>query len=275
MRWEIDQWVAYLKDRSTPVLLATREIFQSLKSPGADASEISPREITALVNEDPYLAVKLLREAERLRSKRLGKETTTQLAAILQIGSDDLHSLIAGSEVVDSDHPGWHRCVSTAVMASNLARSWSNFRSDLSPEEISLAALLSETGELLLWHFAPELPSKAIEEFESGRANRTGVAQLNTAGFTFQQLTMALADEWKLPKVISQLIRGVDQPRTHIAGLTIDCARHLIQDIENPALPSDITNLSKYLPGVATEKLISVLPVSNAQKTKIRALQCS
>jgi len=83
MRWEIDQWVAYLKDRSTPVLLATREIFQSLKSPGADASEISPREITALVNEDPYLAVKLLREAERLRSKRLGKETTTQLAAIL------------------------------------------------------------------------------------------------------------------------------------------------------------------------------------------------
>ncbi|AXE31262.1 hypothetical protein DK842_15995 [Chromobacterium phragmitis] len=269
--WGVEQWAAYLKDKEIPVLLATRDMFQSLKSQGKDAPEFSPRELAEFVHDDPYLAVKLLIEAERHRSRRLGKETTTQLATILQLGSDELYSLIAGSPVVHVDHPGWQAAVSTAVLASSIARAWSNFRSDASPEEISLATLLSETGELLLWHFAPELPTGAIAEFESGRANRTGLAQLNSAGFTFRQLTLVLADVWQLPQMISQLIRGVDRPRTHIAQIAIDCARHLMQNPDNPALPSDIGNISQHIPGVAKEKLISVLPISDEQKTHILA----
>ncbi|MCD4505737.1 HDOD domain-containing protein [Chromobacterium piscinae] len=271
--WGVEQWAAYLKDKDIPVLSATRDIFQSLKSQGKDAPEFSPRELVEMVHDDPYLAVKLLIEAERHRSRRLGKETTTQLATILQLGSDELYSLISRSPVVNVDHPGWKAAVSTAVMASSIARAWSNFRADTSPEEISLATLLSETGDLLLWHFAPELPTAAIAEFESGRANRTGLAQLNTAGFTFRQLTLALADIWQLPQMISQLIRGVDRPRTHIAQIAIDCARHLTQDPDNPALPFDIDNISQYIPGVAKEKLISVLPLSDEQKTHILAGQ--
>ncbi|MGC0154264.1 HDOD domain-containing protein [Chromobacterium vaccinii] len=269
--WGIEQWAAYLKDREIPVLAATRDIFQSLKSQGQDAPEFSPRELVEMVHDDPYLAVKLLIEAERHRSRRLGNETTTQLATILQIGSDELYSMIARSPVVDVDHPGWRAAVSTAVMASGIARAWSNFRSDTSPEEISLATLLSETGELLLWHFAPELPTEAIAEFEAGRANRTGLAQLNTAGFTFRQLTLVLSDVWQLPQMISQLIRGVDRPRTHIAQTAIDCARHLTQNPDNPALPSDIGHIAQYIPGVPKEKLVSALPLSDEQKACLLA----
>ncbi|POZ63349.1 hypothetical protein C2I19_03830 [Chromobacterium alticapitis] len=254
-----------------PVLPATRATFQAWKSQDQEAPEFSPKKIAEFVHNDPYLALKLLIEAERHRSKRLGKETTTQLATILQLGSDELYALIAGSPVVEVDHPGWKAAVATAVMAAGIARAWSNFRSDSSPEEISLATLLSETGELLLWHFAPELPSQAIAEFEAGRANRTSLAQLNTAGFTFRQLTLLLADAWKLPHMISLLIRGVDQPRTHIAQIAIDCARHLMQNPDNPALPSDIGHIAQYLPGIAQEKLISVLPIADEHKTHLQA----
>lgn len=264
--WGVEQWAAYLKDRDIPVLSATRDVFQTLKSQGKDAPEFSPREMVDFVHDDPYLALKLLIEAERHRSRRLGKETTTQLGTILQLGSDELYSLIAGSPVVNVDHSGWKAAVSTAVMASSIARAWSNLRADASPEEISLATLLSETGELLLWHFAPELPTEAIAEFESGRASRTGLAQLNTAGFTFRQLTLVLSDVWQLPQMISQLIRGVDRPRTHIAQIAIDCARHLTQNPDNPALPSDIGNIAQYIPGVSKEKLVSVLPISDEQR---------
>ncbi|MEJ8673984.1 HDOD domain-containing protein [Chromobacterium amazonense] len=269
--WDMEHWAVYLKDRDIPVLSATRDLFQSLKSQGQDAPEFAPKDLAEKVQDDPYLALKLLIEAERHRSRRLGKETTTPLATILQLGSDELYTLIAHSPVVEVDHPGWRNAVSTAVLASGIARAWSNFRADTSPEEISLATLLSETGELLLWHFAPELPIEAIVEFEAGRANRTGLAQLNTAGFTFRQLTLQLADAWQLPQMISQLIRGVDKPRTHIAQIAIDCARHLMQNRDNPALPSDIGNIAQYLPGVAKEKLISVLPLSEAQQAHLLA----
>ncbi|UTH72913.1 HDOD domain-containing protein [Chromobacterium sp. IIBBL 290-4] len=269
--WGIEQWAAYLKDRELPVLLVTKKIFQSLKSQGKNAPEFAPRELVELVHDDPYLAVKLLLEAERRRSRHLGRETTTQLATILQLGSDELYSMIADSPVVNIAHPGGKAAVATAILASHIARTWSGLRSDASPDEISLATLLSETGELLLWHFAPELPTAAIEEFESGRANRTGLAQLNTAGFTFRQLTLILADAWQLPQMISQLIRGVDRPRTHIAQIAIDCARHLTQNPDNPALPSDIGNIAQYIPGVAKEKLIAVLPISDEQKARLLA----
>lgn len=269
--WGVQQWAAYLKDREIPVLAATRDAFLQLKPQGQDAPEFSPKQLAERAQEDPYLAVKLLIEAERHRSRRLGKETTTPLAAILQLGSDELYALIAGSPVVALEHQGWQAAVSTAVMASGIARAWSNFRSDASPEEISLATLLSETGELLLWHFAPELPMQAIAEFEAGRSNRTSLAQLNTAGFTFRQLTLVLAEEWKLPQMISQLIRGVDRPRTHIAQIAIDCARHLMQNPDNPALPSDIGHIAEYLPGIAKEKLVSILPISEDQQAHILA----
>lgn len=268
--WGIDQWVEYLKDKEIPVLPSTKEIMGALRAQDERTREsMSPRELTTFVYADPYLSLKLLRNAERRRSNRLGKETTTALAAILQTGSDELLELVANCPTIEEDHSGWHACASRAAMGSSIAHAWASMHADISPDEVALAALLSECGELLLWIFARELPISALEELSSGRSFRTARAQQQVVGFTFKQLTLSLAQSWGLPNLITMLIKGTDTPRATIARLAIDTARHIVTDYHNPALPSDLVNIGYVLPHAGHEKLISVLPLTDDHKRSI------
>ena len=40
---------------------------------------------------------------------------------------------------------------------------WGSARADVSRDEVAMASLLAEIGELLLWSVAPELPVSALE----------------------------------------------------------------------------------------------------------------
>lgn len=268
--WGIDQWVSYLRDKEIPVLPHSQAVMQVLRDdPPEERDRMSPRQLTDFLYLDPYLALKLLCNAEHRRSRRLGQETTTALAAVLQLGYDDMVRLVCDSAISDLANLGANQCVSHAVMAAHIARSWAHYRADISPDEVTLAALLSDAGELLLWHFAPELPLKVEEELHSGRADRTVKAQQQAVGFTFRQLTLALALAWELPALLGMLIRGTDTPRANIARLAIDTARHIIADMHNAALPSDLVNIHSVVQGASFEQLVSSLPIPDADKQGI------
>lgn len=268
--WGIDQWVGYLRDKEIPVLPHSQAVMQVLRDePPEEHERMSPRALTDFVYLDPYLALKLLRNAEHRRSRRLGQETTTALAAVLQLGYDDMVHLVCDSATCDGANFGANQCVSHAVMAAQIARSWAIFRADISPDEVTLAALLSDAGELLMWHFAPELPQMAEEELHSGRAQRTLQAQQQALGFSFKQLTLTLAQAWELPTLLGMLIRGTDTPRANIARLAIDTARHIIADTHNAALPSDLMNIHNVVQGATFAQLVSPLPIPDADKQAI------
>lgn len=270
--WGIDQWVSYLRDKEIPVLPSSQAAMTALRDEALDEHEhMSPRQLTDFAYSDPYLALKLLRNAEHRRSRRLGQETTTALAAVLQLGYDDMLHLVCDSVITDDTIAGANDCVAHAVMSAHIARSWAIYRADISPDEVTLAALLSDAGELLLWHFAPELPLKAEEELHSGRAQRTLKAQQQALGFTFKQLTLTLAQAWELPTLLGMLIRGTDTPRANIARLAIDTARHIIADSHNAALPSDLVNIHNVVQGATYAQLVSPLPIPEDDKQAILA----
>jgi HD-like signal output (HDOD) protein len=270
--WGIDQWVSYLRDKEIPVLPRSQTAMIAVcDEPPEERERMSPRELTDFVYSDPYLALKLLRNAEHRRSRRLGQETTTALAAVLQLGYDDMVHLVCDSTTTDDALAGANHCVQHAVMAAHIARAWAIYRVDVSPDEVTLASLLSDAGELLLWHFAPELPLKAEEELHSGRAQRTLKAQQQALGFTFKQLTLTLAQTWELPTLLGILIRGTDTPRANIARLAIDTARHIIADMHNAALPADLVNIHTVVQGATYAQLVSPLPISDEDKQAILA----
>jgi HD-like signal output (HDOD) protein len=271
-RWGIDQWVAYLKDKEIPVLPRTQSIFKALLEQTPEEKEaLSARDLVQYVHSDPFFALKLLRKAERRRSSRLGQETTTALASIMQTGVVELLHIVRDSAVCESEHTGFQDCEFRATIAASVSHSWAGQRADLSPDEVTLSALLSEIGELLLWHFATELPLKAELEMSSGRAIRTVQAQQQAVGFSFRQLTLALCNAWELPSLIGQLIKGTDSPRANIARVAIDAARHIVSDERNPAIPSDVMNIHHVLPGISFEHLLAPLPIPEEYKLEVLA----
>jgi len=268
--WGVEQWVAFLKDKEVPVIPRSKQVIQEIEIARDD--RLSPKTLAEIVLNDPYLALKLLRRAEDRRSHHLSQETTTALGAVLQAGVDGIVSTVSQSDVCTDSNPGLNDCEARVVIAAKIARKWGSLRTDMSADELAMAALLSETGELILWHFAPEVPQKALDELNSGRAFRTLQAQQKAAGFQFRQLTLALTEAWELPRLITQLIKGSDNPRANITRLAMDTARHITAHPENPAIPADIVNIKGQLPGISHRNLISALPISDEYKETVLQL---
>lgn len=241
---------------------------------GLEASEgelLSPKELVDIVLLDPLLCLCLLRQAERTKSHRLGNETTTALAAIMQLGVDGFRSLLLTSPEVENTNTGLLEVETRATTAAQIGLRWANGRMDLNPEEVAVAALLADAGELLLWIYAPELPIAAQEKMLSGLARRSAQAQMQICGFTFKELTLRCAELWKLPSLIVQLLRGADTARAHLTRIASNAARHVVEtsDTSAQALASDVAEAHKLMPSVSLEWLLDGLYMLPAEKKLI------
>lgn len=267
LHWGLPQWVAFLREKDIPIMPRSKEMIDAL-----DVDASSPKDMARIVMQDPFLGLRLLRRAERHRSQTLGHDTTTVLGAVLQVGVRGLHNAVADSPLCDDGNAGLVGCEARAVLSARIALDWAAHRVDVSPDEVALAALLGEIGELMVWAFFPELPQRCLDELKSGRASRNAQAQQQVAGFTFKQLSIALIEAWALPTLIMQLVRGADTPRANIARIATDAARHLQANPRNPALPDDVIGVKAYLPGVGWEALLATLPIDDDFRDDIYAL---
>ena len=262
-RWGAGQWAAYFENQALPVMRRSKRLMAQLET--AEGEWLAPRDLADIVLQDPLLCLCLLREAERRKSHRLDHETTTALAAIMQLGVDEFRKLLMSSPEIDDGNHGLIKVETRARVAAQIAQVWSVGRQGLNPEEIAVAALLAGTGDLLLWVYATELPQKAEDELLSGRAQRSAQAQIQSCGFTFKQLTLQCAERWKLPSLVLQLLRGAESVRAQLTRICSNAARHVLDDspTSTQALASDVVDAGRLIPGASIEWLIdglSMLP---------------
>lgn len=258
-RWGVAQWAAYFENQALPVMRRSKQQLLQLE---ADAGEmLSPKDLSDIVLQDPLLCLCLLREAEARKSHRLDHETTTALAAIMQLGVDEFRKLLLASPEVDEGNVGLLKVETRARLASQIALIWSTGRMDLNPEEVAVAALLAGTGDLLLWAYVSELPEKAENELRSGHSQRSAQAQTQACGFTFKQLTLQCAERWKLPALLMQLLRGAESLRAQLTRTCSNAARHLLDDSESStqALACDLMDALRLIPGASVEWLVDGL----------------
>lgn len=263
--WGVDQWAAFFATRPLPVMPRSKTRVAELAEAQGDA--LSPHALAEVVLDDPLLCLRLLREAEHIRSQRLGNETTTTLQAIMQLGIDRFRRLLDSSEEIDNDNAGLLYVKARSALASRIALRWAPGRSDMRPVELALAALLADTGELLLWLHAPQLAQAALDELRSGRAARSSQAQIQVCGFDFKSLTLRCAEAWHLPDLLIHLLRGQESERALIARTCNNFARHLLNNDENTelAMAADLVDAHKLLPAVSYEWLTEGIPELDAE----------
>jgi HD-like signal output (HDOD) protein len=258
-RWGVGQWAAFFETRKLPVMHRSKLMLRALEETKGDL--LAPIELSAMVLLDPLLCLRLLREAERTKSHHLANETTTALAAIMQLGVDEFRTLLFSSEDIEEANVGLLEVEARATVAAQVAQHWATGRMDTNPEEVAVAALLADAGELLLWVYEPELPQAAKEELLFDRARRSSQAQMQACGFDFKQLTMRCAELWKLPSLVVQLLRGVDTPRANLTRICSNTARHIVESsaTSNLALAFDLLEINKLMPAMSLDWLVEGL----------------
>ncbi len=165
--WGSGQWAAYLEYQEQPIKASSKTALADLES-GAEDS-LSAHAYTGLLLEDPLLALRLIKAANRRLPRRLARDITTPLGVVLALGTEQFREQVRGAPEVGGDNHGFLACETRATLAARICMAWGGLRHDLDPGELAMAALLANAGEIELWAFVPELPQKALDELHSGR----------------------------------------------------------------------------------------------------------
>ena len=241
--WGAPQWAAWLGNKELPIKAASKAALAALEDGGEE--NLTGHQYAALLLDDPLLALRLLREANRRLPRRMAHDITTPLGILMALGTEQFKRQIRDAPEAAGGNQGFMAAEQRSSLGARIAFAWGSLHHDLDQGELALAALLAEAGEIELWAFVPELPQKALDELHSGRASRSDQAQRQACGFTFRDLSLELIERGGLPPLIKQLIRGDEGLRAQLARLAVDTGRHLSYGPADPALPHDIVAAGK------------------------------
>ena len=83
--WGAPQWAAYLEYKELPIKAASKAALARLEEEGEENR--SGHEYAALLLDDPLLALRLLRDANRRLPRHLARDITTPLGILLALGT--------------------------------------------------------------------------------------------------------------------------------------------------------------------------------------------
>jgi HD-like signal output (HDOD) protein len=193
-------------------------------------------------------------EAKRSRNRKT--DITTIERALMMIGMDpffnDFQDLPLVEEQLKS-HPrallGLLKTINRARRATHWARDWAIYRHDLDVDEITVATLLYDFAEILMWCFAPQLALRVVEKQQADRTLRSVTVQTEIYNVPLYQLKQALAEAWHLPQLLMTLMdpENAEHPRVRNVKLAVDLARHSANGWDDAAIPDDFKAIGELL----------------------------
>jgi HD-like signal output (HDOD) protein len=264
---DLETWVAYFSQAQLPVLRHTVHELDQLR---ANAERVNGRVLSSIILQDPMMTLRVLAYIERHRRKSQTSDITTIERALMMIGVEpffrDFHDLPL---IEDSLKPypkallGLLKVIARARRATHWARDWAVNRHDLDVDEITVATLLYDVAEVLMWCFAPKLAIRVKEIQTEDRNLRSAAVQQQIYNIELHTLQLALVKVWHLPALLTTLMdrQQASHPRVRNVTLAVDLARHSANGWDDAALPDDYTAIEELL-HISHEALVRKLGIS-------------
>lgn len=170
------------------------------------------RDIETELKKDPGITMQVMRMAN---SAYFGVRSTidTLSRAICVIGTKRISKMVLAisamnslkqfkNELISMEN-FWYHSVSSAVIASNLAKHCCHYDYDA----VFLGALLHDIGQLILFHKRPMQIQRALKLMHEDSATKQLYNYENEVlGFNHMQLGAAIAERWRLPDNLIECI---------------------------------------------------------------------
>ncbi|MCW8943307.1 MAG: HDOD domain-containing protein [Sedimenticola sp.] len=196
----IRSWIERLSAKALPAMALTRKrVPQLLNSPNANNADLQ-----RIIARDPGFTLAIYRAFST--HPHPPREPITNLAhAISLLGVEPMTRASNQLPVLNEQLKGEARtalyaCYSRAAHAAWYALNWGRLLKLQNPEEMAIAALLHELGEMMLWSHSQQEMSQIIALQRRGMTART--AEQTLLGFELSQLSLHLAEQWKLPELL-------------------------------------------------------------------------
>ena len=250
---DLEGWVAYFGRANIPVLRHTEQQLANLRT---HAHKTNARAISSVILHDPMMTLRVLAYIEAKRSKTRLTDITTIERSLMMTGMEPFFNDFQNLPLVEEHlkgHPrallGLLKVIGRARKAAQWAREWAIYRHDLDVDEISVATLLYDFAEILMWCFAPGLALQVTDRQKADRTLRTATLQTEIFGVPLYQIKQALAETWHLPQLLMTLMDplNAEHPRVRNVQLAVDLARHSANGWDDAALPDDFQAIEDLL----------------------------
>lgn len=267
---DLDAWVRYFSEAQIPVMRHTMHALDELRE---NAENVNARVLSGIILQDPLMTLRVLGYIERNRRDRQTTDITTIERALLMIGVNPFFREFQELPLIEDllkPHPkallGLLKVIGRSRKAAVWSREWAIARHDLDVDEITVAALLHDFAEILMWCFAPTLAVKVRETQISDRTLRSVAVQEEIYGIPLYQIKAALAKEWHLPALLTMLMasENAENPRVRNVKIAVDMARHSANGWDDAALPDDFKAVEDLI-HIGREHLLLKLGVDPAQ----------
>lgn len=271
---DLETWVLFFSGADLPVL---RHTARQLEEARARIDRVNGRDVARIVLQDPLMTVKVLAYIQPFAGKSLRSEITTIASAVMMIGVEPFFTKFSELPTVEGmlkREPtamlGTLQLIRRVQRAAHYAHEWALWRQDMNVEEVTIAALLHDLAEILLWCFAPALAGRIRELQKADPALRSAAAQEQVLGIALIDLQLALCRAWHLPQLLTHLIdpAQADHPRIRNVQLAVDLARHSANGWNDAALPDDFAAL-EHLLHLNRDSLIERLKLSDEEKAQL------
>lgn len=228
----VQQWVERIRDSDMPVFGRTvQEVRLVTEDDMASASRLS-----RVILQDAALTTKVLKLANSVVFNPGRQNVCTVSRAIVVLGFDLVGQIVLSIHLIDALLSGGRRervitemarCFHAAVQARTAAEA----KGCKSAEEVFIAALLGQVGEMAFWCFGGQKADALDAALKARPEEKPEEIQLEILGFRLRNLTAALAREWQL----GPLVESVAEPHAHPGDeeLAIMQGYHLASAVEN------------------------------------------
>ncbi len=248
----INAWVIHLTRIDLPVLRKTAQEIERMRK---IEDRITARDISSVILHDPMMTIKVLRFIES-RRKTETTEITTISHALMMMGTGSFFEHFSKFEIIEdllADQPvalaGMLSVISRSRHAALYAQDWSILHHDLESDEVTIAALLHDMAEMLLWCYSPNHLVEIRRRMMRDSTLRSLDTQQAVLGFDLLKLQLLLAAVWKLPSLLRSLMdtNHAHLPRVVNVNLATALARHSANGWHNAALPDDYAAINAFL----------------------------
>lgn len=250
---DVEAWLAIYGQTGVPVLRHSVAEIARLKE---DEDNANGRVLAGVILHDPLLTVRVLAYIEENRRKRQTTDITTIDRAIMMMGIVPFFKAFYELPIIEErlqEHPqallGLLKAIGRARRAAHWAREWAILRRDMDVDEITLATLLHDVAEIMMWLYAPAMALQFRDAQRARPHQRSAAIQEEVYGIPLYKLKLALAEAWRLPALVVQLLdhRQAENPRVRNVKLAVDLARHSALGWTDAALPDDFKAIRALL----------------------------
>lgn len=273
MSENLENWIERISDNELPIFKYTVHAINDVVS--QDASSTS--DLSQIILRDANLTARVLRVANSAAYNVTGSQISTISRAIIYLGFNLVRDISMSLAIIDALLSGEQKENALGLMAESFhaavqARDFAERRGDDGAEEIFIAALLKNIGEITFWCVAGEEGAQ-IKELMETQDFTNKMAEQEVLGFTLEELTVGLTRDWHLSDLLHSAINTpkLNNPRIKDIVLALEVSKAARKGWADKETITTANKVAKHL-NVDKTEIIELLTINATKAAEIANL---